>query len=367
MKSPFVKIAMINNRESVLRAIEKCDRLGRTVFLKEYGFNPAKSYHLIHNGKEYDSKAIVGVAYGFENPDHGPLRAEEFSGGAATVQNWLEDLGFQVRVAAPVIANTQAYIVTWNPERWTWGDYEEDVAKSQSGEVLSERWSTGNTLSIQPGDRVFLYRQSIDRGIIGSGHATSEVYQGPHWDGSDREANFVKIDYDQLLAVSEVFPVEELKEVIPEIVWDRIQACMSVPIKSVVGLEDIWQAHLARLNRIVSLPDEIIEPQRYDEGAVKRISVNSYERNPEARRKCIEHFGLNCAVCGFNFGATYGELGEGYIHVHHLRDLASIGEEYEVNPITDLRPVCPNCHAMLHRPATTMSIEELQRTIANVS
>ncbi|WP_420860755.1 HNH endonuclease [Symmachiella dynata] len=142
---------------------------------------------------------------------------------------------------------------------------------------------------------------------------------------------------------------------------------MYVPTESIGVLEDIWQLHLARLNRVVSLPDEIVEPQRYIEGAVKKISVNSYERNADARIKCIDHYGLDCAVCGFNFGATYGELGEGYIHVHHLRDLASIGEEYEVDPIEDLRPVCPNCHAMLHRPAVTMSIEKLQKTIANDS
>jgi predicted HNH restriction endonuclease len=91
--------------------------------------------------------------------------------------------------------------------------------------------------------------------------------------------------------------------------------------------------------------------------------VNSYERNPAARRACIAHYGTGCSVCGFNFGQVYGDLGEGYIHVHHLRDLATIGTEYEVDPIADLRPVCPNCHAMLHRETPAMSIEELKEII----
>src|SRR5690606_21179175 len=61
------------------------------------------------------------------------------------------------------------------------------------------------------------------------------------------------------------------------------------------------------------------------EGAAKRISVNAYERNPVARRRCIEHHGTNCVVCGFSFGKTYGPIADGVIHVHHLRPLANCG------------------------------------------
>jgi 5-methylcytosine-specific restriction protein A len=94
------------------------------------------------------------------------------------------------------------------------------------------------------------------------------------------------------------------------------------------------------------------------EGAKKSIVVNAYERNPKAREECVQHYGTDCVVCGFNFGVAFGELGEGFIHVHHLTPLSSIGESYDVNPIQDLRPVCPNCHAMLHRKKV-LSIEEL--------
>jgi 5-methylcytosine-specific restriction protein A len=45
--------------------------------------------------------------------------------------------------------------------------------------------------------------------------------------------------------------------------------------------------------------------------------------------------------------------------VHHLRPLAEIGAEYVLDPEVDLRPVCPNCHAMLHRTRPPMSIEAL--------
>ncbi len=115
------------------------------------------------------------------------------------------------------------------------------------------------------------------------------------------------------------------------------------------------------------LPNEVLESETYREGAVRTITVNAYERNPAARRKCIEHHGTICAICGFDFEAIYGVLGKGYIHVHHLRDLASIGGQYEVDPINDLRPVCPNCHAMLHRRVPAMSIESLIAIIEHQS
>ena len=85
------------SRSAVLEAITVFDKLGRDVFLQKFGFGKARSYNLIHNGREYDSKAIVGVAYGFDHPDEGPLRSSDFVGGAATVGRWLNDAGFDVR------------------------------------------------------------------------------------------------------------------------------------------------------------------------------------------------------------------------------------------------------------------------------
>lgn len=107
------------------------------------------------------------------------------------------------------------------------------------------------------------------------------------------------------------------------------------------------------------IPEEITSPEKYQEGSTKIISVNVYERNPKARSKCIEHYGNNCTICDFNFGEVFGELGEGFIHVHHLKPLSEIKESYNLDPITDLRPVCPNCHSMLHRKSPALSIEDL--------
>ena len=126
-------------------------------------------------------------------------------------------------------------------------------------------------------------------------------------------------------------------------------------------VEVIWTFNSA--DEYCPLPEEIEEPQLVIEGARKTISVNVYEREPSARRKCISRWGCKCTVCQFDFKLHYGELGDGFIHVHHLKPIADIGQSYELDPVADLRPVCPNCHAMLHRKRTVLSIEELQQLV----
>jgi hypothetical protein len=118
---------------------------------------------------------------------------------------------------------------------------------------------------------------------------------------------------------------------------------------------------IARHQLVIPLPDEVDEPTPLAEGARYQITVNAYERNPENRRQCIERHGTVCCICKFDFGAAYGEMFSGMIHVHHLRPLAEVGEEHSVDPEADLRPVCPNCHAVLHRRVPAYSIEEVQR------
>jgi predicted HNH restriction endonuclease len=106
-------------------------------------------------------------------------------------------------------------------------------------------------------------------------------------------------------------------------------------------------------------PEEAPEGQTFPEGAVTRVEVNRYERDPRARRLCLAYWGPRCAVCALDFGTRYGALGSGFIHVHHTLELSSVGPGYQVDPVSDLRPVCPNCHAMLHRRRPALSINEL--------
>lgn len=111
-----------------------------------------------------------------------------------------------------------------------------------------------------------------------------------------------------------------------------------------------------RLN--IDYPDDV--PETFYEGAVKQIKVNKYERSKTARDKCIDHYGCQCSVCNMDFEETYGETGKDYIHVHHITPLSDIGERYKLDPVKDLRPVCPNCHAMIHRQKPSLTIEALK-------
>jgi hypothetical protein len=81
--------------QHVRQAVAEYDRLGQDEFLSRYGFGRARAYLLIVDGKSYDSKAILGVAYGFAAGR--PLCPEDFSGGTKGAAGILRSLGFEVR------------------------------------------------------------------------------------------------------------------------------------------------------------------------------------------------------------------------------------------------------------------------------
>jgi putative restriction endonuclease len=86
----------LTDPDAVRSAMAEFDEIGREAFLTKYGFRPARSFFVIHNGTRYDSKAIVGAAYGYQHPQRGPMAGRDFIGGDATVRPKLEALGFLV-------------------------------------------------------------------------------------------------------------------------------------------------------------------------------------------------------------------------------------------------------------------------------
>jgi len=125
-----------------------------------------------------------------------------------------------------------------------------------------------------------------------------------------------------------------------------------------------WYAADKNYKFHIQLAEAIENPEEYSEGAKTTVVINAIERNPKAREACIRKHGLNCAACDFNFENTYGsQLGENFIHVHHIVPIASRSEEYIVDPAKDLRPVCPNCHAVIHRFKPPKTIEELREIL----
>ncbi len=138
------------------------------------------------------------------------------------------------------------------------------------------------------------------------------------------------------------------------------------PMKVINRVEDYNLTEASIPSVIDNNSDSISDPNNLiPEGAKSRVTVNRYERNPEARQLCIKAKGCTCAVCGMNFEEVYGPIGKDFIHVHHVIPISEIGQSYEVNPVTDLVPVCPNCHAMLHhgKDGKVLKVEELKEIL----
>lgn len=484
----------LSDRDAVLKAIAECDRLGRDPFLHKYGYQRAYEYFLVHNGREYDSKAILGVAHKYENGK--ALGPREFSGGTATAVRVLEGLGFKVRRAerrprlpewtdeervlaldvfqqsgprasfssrdgevrelsdylrsrivfpkavradprfrSPaevrekltsfnrlvhppkkltkraaqyqdvrlwtqwhrdaaglhIVANSirggstfselglqtlgdastvgprPTFLLTWNAEKWDWNSAgrTKAIRRTAAGKHSDGRWATGNRRKgIAEGDRAFLLQQGSVRGLVASGTFTSEIFQEPHWDGTrGKVANYARVRWDRVLRDDDMIDVDELKQRVSGLDWDHIQASgVLAPATAAERLEVIW----AGATETFTSPEEDgAEP--LTEGEPVRVKVNRYERNPKARAACLAYYGATCQVCDLDFPKRYGGIGDGFIHVHHLKEMSTIGTSYNVDPIEDLRPVCPNCHAMLHTRKPAFTIEELKARMRNAT
>ena len=132
--------------------------------------------------------------------------------------------------------------------------------------------------------------------------------------------------------------------------------------------EDYGNLHLddGKFEQIIGTDLESFEIENeYFEGEKKKRLSNYYERNPRLRIAAIKAHGLECMVCGFNFKKVYGDQGDGFIEVHHLKLVSSLVESTAVCPINDMTVVCSNCHRMLHRSKdNTLTVDELKKMIS---
>lgn len=284
-------------------------------------------------------------------------------------------------------------LLTWNPEHFPWDGLSEDVEDVWAGAGAKGNWSVGvRRGGVEPGDRFFMLRQGAKpRGIMASGTIESNVQRRPHWDDPTKTANYVDITFDVLVDPDEdpdlMIPMQDLLDRFEgRFYFKRVQSSgQQLPDDVVDELERMWAERHGPIEARISddeenseddelddapesdyepLSGEVDEDEDYGEGAVCSVLVNRYERSAAARRACIQEHGSTCCVCGFDFEEAYGELGAGFIEVHHIVPLAEVGEGYHVDPINDLRPICPNCHAMIHHQDPPVTIEDL-RDIVN--
>ena len=107
-------------------------------------------------------------------------------------------------------------------------------------------------------------------------------------------------------------------------------------------------------------PDEEEEEKHRLEGRMTEARVMRRQRNQKARQQCLEASGYKCYICGFNFEETYGEIGKGFLEVHHIKPLATYDDEHPI-PLSELCALCSNCHSMVHRKKEVLDVEELKR------
>ena len=277
-----------------------------------------------------------------------------------------------------VETDMNVFLLVWNSKRWNdWGDHLGEVAKTAEGQPVPGSWSMSSRRSgVFPGDRLLLLRQGRESGILASGVAVGDgpecIYEDGHWDKSKpyETAFYTNLEWDRVLLPEDVLPRETLKQQVPEVTWERVQGSGQIlEPPAAKKLLALWHEHLSDIDDPES---ETWRSPTDDEGWFiegKRTTktVNRYERNRKARAECIARHGDSCVVCDFNFGKRYGEHGLGFIEVHHLKPVGGGGgKQRKVNPDRDLRPVCPNCHAMLHKTkdrSKPLSVAQLRRML----
>lgn len=217
----------------------------------------------------------------------------------------------------------------------------------------------GNLLNrLKPGDTLFVYANKI--GIVAAGEVLDPwdkqtYYNEPDIYPDQNEKIYrVKVKWFSEMGSHPIL-ASEIRQVGGHVVPRTLSEIEDDVATRLLGLRKSLQ--------IKALPEEVNEKKVFFEGAKTKVVINAYERNVEARSTCIVYYGPKCQVCGMSFKEVYGAEFDGIIHIHHLRKLSEIGDKYKVDPITDLRPVCPNCHAAIHSKEEPFTIEEMKQKL----
>jgi 5-methylcytosine-specific restriction protein A len=354
-------------RGAVLKAIEDYDALGQSEFLDTYGFRPARSYVLAYNGRRYDSKAIVGVAYGYL-PGRQPLAADEFSGGEATVGRLLRKLGFTVQVGGDltparlerILAHLRVYRregvpALYQPITLLWA-----FSRARRGEPRLLSWPETQR-QVQAlfrsygrdweGDRVFypvaalhaagLWELDADPGQVPSAHGSSVPQR---W-FDDRQPNggLAEPLYDLLRESPET-----LQAAVNVLVQTYFTGADPVMLLSELGLSDpevasplelSFAARASEYQRLCARAD-VFWRDRDARRADRTSSVPV--RSADARDAILLRSEGRCESprCTGDVDDRT-DTGAPILEIDHIHDLALGGDDDPLQMIA----LCPNCHA----------------------
>lgn len=384
-------LASLNDRAAVISAVQEFDEVGRTNFLRKYGFAPARSYFLVLYGRFYDSKAIVAAAHGYQFPQQGPLASIDFSGGERTVRAKLEALGFSVASTdgTPIAPTTWAEITSlahghggrgwelgtclWSPSASRDGANRYEVMRlPQEGDRVVHLVS--GVSEYAPRQRVLFGESIVDRSV-------ETRLDPPPSPGEWRDApSYFRVElrafseYSQKLAMDEIeagltdiilsdllrrpryYPYAPYRDTFrgaQGIYLTRLSSSLALALNEIVGV-----AAQGRVGSPKTLAEEFAEGQR------GRRESSFFNRNPALRTAAIARHGVVCKACGFDFERVYGELGAGFVEMHHINPLAERSDgvlgQVQMTRVEDVVPVCANCHRVIHRRRPALTVEEVR-------
>ncbi|MFF8865997.1 HNH endonuclease [Streptomyces sp. NPDC015139] len=306
-------------REAILKALHECDRIGRPAFLEAYGFKEAQSYVLLHDGREYDSKAIAGVAHKYT--EGRALKADEFSGGRNHAVAWLKREGFRVRFVR-------------NP------DWSRDEIILACHLVMKNGWKGLDAGDPQVQELSRLLRALPDDRLS----PRSETFRNPN--GVARKTFDIATQHPEYTGKPTNGGATD-RAVLAEF--------LARPAEMSAAAELIWEALMTGSFRALPPADDgELEEYSAPEGRLLLRRHVARERDKKLRQKKIDAVlrqgaPLVCEVCDFDFEAVYGDRGAGYIECHHVVPLHVAGEGR--TKLSDLALICSNCHRMIHRRA----------------
>ncbi|CAN3980452.1 HNH endonuclease [Kitasatospora purpeofusca] len=317
----------IFSRESVLKAIDECDKVGASAFRDTYGFGKALSYVLEFDGRSYDSKAIAGVAHQYEYGR--ALTSDEFSGGKDGAAAWLKQAGFVVKlVRNPTWTTDEAVLACALVVDNGWRGLPAEDTRIGELSSLLQRMTTHEDSS----------RSETFRNPNGVARKTYDLATN-HPDYPGQPTNAGKNDHTVIRAFIDK-PAEML--------------AAAQRIRELISRDDFTP---------MDASDEDVDSFEAPEGRLLLRQHLRRERNPklkQAKIKAVLKSGgsLVCEVCSFDFEAVYGERGVGYIECHHIVPLHVVGES--TTRLSDLALICSNCHRMIHRSAPWPTPMELR-------
>lgn len=327
-------------RPAVLSAMAEYDAIGQKAFLAKYGFGAARTYRVWHDGKAYDSKAIVGAAFGYLPNNPAPLRFDEFSGGVIYVVPVLEKLGFSFTNPGQAPKRNPA----WSRDELVLAL---DLYRKHEGRDPGD--SHPDVIEVS----VLLREMANEAGL-----------------STFRNGNGVAMKLMNFRSLDPAFTSKGNKGLasaskLDRIVWDEFAGR---PLELAIAAASIRDKTVERAD------DDVLDELTSYVAKEGRVSYRLH-RTLERDRKLVairkeaalkKHGKLDCEACGFDFNAAYGVRGLGFIECHHTNPVHAM-KKGDVTTLDDLALLCSNCHRMVHAAKPWLSLDQLRSIVEGAS